>query len=115
MRHVRLTRQVLVVLLGLTGAGLVVAGPAAPGAAARMPEAAPSAVAPAVLAVPLAPAALVWLSRLHEASKPAPPAAAASRRNARRPWSFAIASLPFDLPSVRAPGNKDAVRPLTVV
>src|SRR5437868_4072754 len=90
---------------------------AAPAAAARTPEAAPSAVALAVLAVPLAPppAALVPLSRLHEDSSPAPPAAAASRRNARRPWSSAIASLPFDLPSVRAPGNKDAVRPLTVV
>ncbi len=35
MRHARLTRQVLVVLLGLTGAGLVVAGPAAPRAAAQ--------------------------------------------------------------------------------
>src|SRR5580692_9179934 len=89
----------------------------APGAAARTPEAAPSAVAPAVLAVPPAPAAaaLVPLPRLHDESSPAPPAAAASRRNARRPWSSAIASLPFDLPSVRAPGNKDAVSPLTVV
>jgi hypothetical protein len=35
MRHVRLTRQVLVVLLGVSGAGLVVAGPAIPPAAAQ--------------------------------------------------------------------------------
>src|SRR5207244_11122800 len=89
---------------------------AAPGAPPRTPKPAPSAVAPALLAVPLAlaAAALVPPSRLHDDSSPAPPAAAASRRKARRPWSSAIAGLPFDLPSVRAPGNKDAVGPLTV-
>ena len=59
-------------------------------AAAR---AAPSAIAPAELAAPLAvaPAALVPLPGLQEESSPAPPAAAANRRNARRPWTLAIA------------------------
>ena len=58
------------------------------GAAAR---AALSAIVPAELAAPLA-AALVPLPRLQEESSPAPPAAAANRRNARRPWTLAIAS-----------------------
>jgi hypothetical protein len=75
------------------------------GAEAPAPEVAPPGVVPAALGVRLAPApvVLVWLSGLHDASSPAPPAAAASRRNARRPWSSAIASLPFALPSVCAP------------
>ena len=54
-----------------------------------MARAAPSAVAPAALTAPLA-AALVPLPELQEESSPAPPAAAANRRNARRPWTLAI-------------------------
>jgi hypothetical protein len=53
---------------------------------------------PADPLLPLAVAAAVLVpSRLHAESSPAPPAAAASSRNARRPWSSAIASLPFDV------------------
>jgi hypothetical protein len=54
---------------------------------------------PADPLLPLAVAAAVLVppSGLHAESSPAPPAAAASSRNARRPWSSAIASLPFDV------------------
>ncbi len=57
-----------------------------------MAGAAPSAVAPAALAAPLeCRRAPVPALRLQDESSPAPPAAAVNRRNARRPWTFAIA------------------------
>ena len=66
-------------------------------AGAAAPAAAPAGAEEAAVALAFVLAVLDPSPALQAESSPAPPAAAASRRNARRPWSSAIASLPFRL------------------
>ena len=99
----------LAIAAGTTALTLVLAVPAAY-ALARLRGVVVSVGLAMVIILQMLPqtAAVIPLPWLQDASSPAPPAAAAHRKNARRPWSSAIASLPSDRPSARGPSGKDA-------